>query len=78
MEMLRLKIFPKLKNESTNRINRKKTSVFSTSDMYPKFLIFKLPNVLNRDASSIPKRLLRSAINKRNKELKHVSVGIFT
>ena len=46
--------------------------------MYPKFLIFKLPNVLNRDASSIPKRLLRSAINKRNKELKLVSVGIFT
>ena len=41
--------------------------------MYPKFLIFKLPNVSNKDALSIRKRLLRSAINKRNKELQHVS-----
>ena len=40
--------------------------------VYPKFLIFKLPNVSNKDASSIRKRLLRSAINKRNKELQHV------
>ena len=40
--------------------------------MYPKLLIFKLPNVSNKDASSIRKRLLRSAINKRNKELQHV------
>ena len=40
--------------------------------MYPKFLIFKLPNVSNKDASSIRKRLFRSAINKRNKELEHV------
>ena len=41
--------------------------------VYPKFLIFKLPNVSNQDAVSIRKRLLRSAINKRNKELQHVS-----
>ena len=41
--------------------------------VYPKFLIFKLPNVSNKDAVSIRKRLLRSAINKRNKELQHVS-----
>ena len=41
--------------------------------VYPKFLIFKLPNVSNKDAVSILKRLLRSAINKRNKELQHVS-----
>ena len=40
--------------------------------VYPKFLIFKLPNVSNKDASSVRKRLLRSAINKRNKELLHV------
>ena len=40
---------------------------------YPKFLIFKLPNVSNKDAVSIRKSLLRSAINKRNKELQHVS-----
>ena len=37
--------------------------------MYPKFLIFKLLNVSNKDALSISKRLLRSSINKRNKEL---------
>ena len=41
--------------------------------MYPKFLIFKLPNVSNEDALSIRKRHLRSAINKRSKELHHVS-----
>ena len=36
-------------------------------------LIFKLPNVSNKDALSISKTLLRSAINKRNKELQHIS-----
>ena len=36
--------------------------------MYPKFLIFKLPNVSNKDALSI-----RSAIKKCNKELQHLS-----
>ena len=41
--------------------------------VYPKFLIFKLPNVSNKDAVSIRKRLLHSAINKRNKELQQVS-----
>ena len=41
--------------------------------VYPKFLIFKLPNLSNKDAISTRKRLLRSAINKRNKELQHVS-----
>ena len=42
------------------------------SGVYPKFLIFKLLNVSNKDASSVRKRFLRSAINKRNKELQHV------
>ena len=42
-------------------------------DVYPKFLIFKLPNVSKKDALSICKRLLRSTINKRNKELQHLS-----
>ena len=32
-----------------------------------------MPNVSNKDALSIRKRLLRSAINKRNKELQHLS-----
>ena len=41
--------------------------------MYPKFLNFKLPNVSNKDALSIRKGLLRSAINKHNKELEHLS-----
>ena len=41
--------------------------------VYPKFLIFKLPNVSNKDALSIRKRRLRSAINKRNKEIQHLS-----
>ena len=41
--------------------------------VYLKFLIFKLPNVSNKDALSIRKRLLRSAINKCNKELQHLS-----
>ena len=41
--------------------------------VYPNFLIFKLSNVSNKDALSIRKRLLRSAINKCNKELQHLS-----
>ena len=41
--------------------------------MYPKFLIFKLPNVSNKDTVSIHKRLINSGIKKRNKELQHVS-----
>ena len=36
--------------------------------VYPKFLIFKLLNVSNKDAFSICKRLLRSAINKPTKK----------
>ena len=45
---------------------------FESLDVYPKFLIFKLLNVSNKDALSIRIRLLRSAINKRNKELQHL------
>ena len=41
--------------------------------LYLKFLIFKLPSVSNKDTLSIRKRLLRRAINKRNKELQHLS-----
>ena len=39
--------------------------------VYPKFLIFKLWSVSNKDTLSILERLLRRAINKRNKELQH-------
>ena len=41
--------------------------------VYPKLLIFKLPNVCNKGALSIRKRLLGSAIKKRNKELQDLS-----
>ena len=41
--------------------------------VYPQFLIFKLPNVSNKHSVSVRKRLLRSAVNKRNKELQHFS-----
>ena len=40
--------------------------------VYPKFLIFKLPNVSNKYASSICKKLLCSAISNPNKELQNV------
>ena len=40
--------------------------------VYPKFLIFRLPNVSNKDALSVRKRLLRSPINKLNKEFRHL------
>ena len=41
--------------------------------VHPKFFIFKLLNVSNKDALSVRKRLLRSNINRRNKELQHLS-----
>ena len=41
-------------------------------DVYPKFLILKLPNFSNKDTLSIRKRPLRSAIKKRNKELQYL------
>ena len=65
-----------MKNQSTKK-NKLKLNIdflknWKQLDVYPKFLIFKLPNVSNKDASSIRKRLFRSAINKRNKEHEHV------
>ena len=41
--------------------------------VYSKFLIFKLQNVSNKDVSSIFEILFRSAINKRNRKLQHIS-----
>ena len=40
--------------------------------VYPKFLIFKLPNASNKDTLSICKRLLRSAMDKGNRELQRL------
>ena len=51
-------------------INCKQLSV------YLKFLIFKMPNVSNKDALSIRKRLLRSTINRHNKELQHILIEL--
>ena len=63
--MLQLKIFEnkknKLKFDMNFPNNCKKIGV------YPKFLIFKLPNVSNKGALSIRKRVLCSVISKRNK-----------
>ena len=39
---------------------------------YRKLLIFKLPNVSDKDTLSIRRRLLRRSINKRNKKLQHL------
>ena len=39
-------------------------------NVYPKFLTFNLPNVTSHDARFIRKRLLRSAVKKRKKELR--------
>ena len=39
--------------------------------VYPKFLIFKLPNDSNKDALSSRKTILRSPIKKHDKELQH-------
>ena len=62
MEMLQLKIFENMKKQNTKRdidfSNNCKLGV------YPKFLIFNLLNVSNKDTLSIRKRLLCSVINK--------------
>ena len=41
--------------------------------VYPRFIMFKLPNISNKDTLSICKRIFRSAINNHNKELQHLS-----
>ena len=61
--------YEKLKHKKNKlKLNINFLSNWKQVGVYPKFLIFKLPNVSNKDALSIRKRLLRSAINKRNKE----------
>ena len=77
MEILQVKIF---KNNEKLEYKRNKLKLdidflnkCKWLGVYPKFLIFKVLNVSNKDALSIRKRLLRSAINKRNKELQHLS-----
>ena len=77
METLKLKIFWKYGKLEYEK-NKLKLDIdfpnnYKQFGVYPKFFIFKLLNVSNKDALSIRKRLLRSAINKRNKELQHLS-----
>ena len=48
------------------------TNLGPTGGKYFIKIIFKLSNVSNKDALSIRKRLLCSAIKNRNKELQHV------
>ena len=75
--MLRVKIFENMKKLEYKKNKLKLDIDFLTNckqfGVCPNFLIFKLPNVSNKDALSIRKRLLRSAIKKRNKELQHLS-----
>ena len=75
MEMLQLKIFAITKLEyKKNKLKLDTDFVNSCKHfgVYPKFLIFELPNVSNKDASLICKRFLHCAINKHNKGLQHV------
>ena len=58
--------YNKLKLDTDFRNNGKQLAV------YPKFITFKLSNVSNKGAS-IRAGLFRSAINKRNNELQHLS-----
>ena len=44
-------------------------------NVFPKFLCFKLPNVGHTDTIAIRKRLLKSAINKRSKEHRKLSLS---
>ena len=71
MEILRLKIFARMK-KSKLKLDFDFLNNCKQLGGYPKFLIFKLPNVWNKDALSICKRLLRNAVSKRKKELQHV------
>ena len=80
--MLQLKIFENMKNEYKKnklKLDINFLNICKQLGVYPKFLIFKLPNVSNKDALPIRKRLLCRAINKRNKELqqlpKELSIG---
>ena len=75
--MLELKDFRKYKKLEYKKNKLKFDTDFLNNckqlGVFPRFLIFKLPNVSNKDSLSIRKRLLRSAINKCNKELQHLS-----
>ena len=71
--MLQLKTFENMKNWSRKKNELKLDIEFLNNwkqlAVYPKFLIFKIPNFSNKNASLISKRLLLSAIKNPSKEL---------
>ena len=78
MEMSQLQIFETENEKLEHKKNKLKLDIDLLNSckqlgVYPKFLIFKLPNVSNKDALSVCKRLLRRAISKRNEETQHLS-----
>ena len=64
-----VKDFRKYEKLEDKKLDISFLSNYKQLGVYAKFLIFKLPNVYNEDALSFRKRLLRSCINKPNKEL---------
>ena len=68
LETKTLRKYKKL-NIKTRKAELDLTFLTNCQTLYPKFLIFNLPNVISHDARFIRKRLLRSAIKKRKKEL---------
>ena len=80
METLKLKIFWKYGKLEYEK-NKLKLDIdfpnnYKQFGVYPKFFIFKLLNVSNKDILSICKRLHRSIINKCNKELQQLPIII--
>ena len=71
--MLQLKTFENMKNWSRKKNELKLDIEFLNNckqlAVYPKFLIFEIPNFSNKNASLISKRLLLSAIKNPSKEL---------
>ena len=49
---------------------------FQTFNVTPKFLAINLPNVSSSNLQFIKKRLLQSAVNKRNKELRSRKIDL--
>ena len=79
-ENVTVKVFQKYENLEYKK-NRLKLDIeflnnWKQLGVNPKFLIFKLPNVCNKDALSIRKIRLPRTINKRNKKLQQVSKGL--
>ena len=74
MEILQLKIFANMKTRvQKEKINIRHRLSHQLETTWFVSNILKLPNVSNKDALSVRKWILCSTINKRNKELQHLS-----